>query len=61
MEKTALLKKAMAAHRASVGDADVSDSDAAANHVAKRNGSTGIGWEPAFLLYSTHLSHGLAY
>ena len=35
MEKAALVKKAMAAHRASVGDAGVSDSDAAANHVQR--------------------------
>jgi hypothetical protein len=61
VEKAALVKKAMAAHRASVGDAVESDSDAAVNHVGKRNGLTGIGLEPAFLLYATHLRHGLTY
>ncbi len=37
VERAALLKKAIAAHRVSVGDAVVSDNDAVANHVAKRN------------------------
>ena len=49
VERAALLKKAIAAHRVSVGDAVASDSDVAANHVSKRNGLTGIGLEPAFL------------
>jgi type II secretory pathway component GspD/PulD (secretin) len=61
VEKATLPKKAIDVHRVSVGDTVVSDSDVAANHVAKRNGLTGIGLEPAFLLYSTHLRHGLAY
>ncbi len=43
VERAVLQKKAIAAHRVSVGDAVVSDNDAPANHVEKRNGSTGIG------------------
>ncbi len=54
-----MLKKTIVSHRVSVGDAVVSDNDVDTNHVAKRNGLTGIGLEPVFSIYSTHLSHGL--
>ena len=49
VERASLLKKAISTHRASVGDAIVSDNDAASNHVAKRNGLGGIGWDPGVL------------
>jgi hypothetical protein len=60
VERTVLLKKSIDDHRVSVGDVVVSDNDVASNHVAKINGLTGIGKEPVYSLYSTHLRHGLA-
>ncbi len=61
VERAGLIKEGIGTHRVSVENAVVSDNDVAANHVANRNGLTGIGFEPAFSIYITHLSHGLAY
>ena len=52
VKKASLLKKAISAHRVSVGNSFVCDNDVAANHVSKRIGLVGIGWDPAILLYS---------